>query len=91
MTETPPAAMPAPDFLKYLQGFATQVLIHLGEIDNPLEGKRTVNLELAKYAIDLLALIGTKTRGNLTPEESKFITGALYDLRMKFVARSARR
>jgi len=76
-----------PDFLKYLQGFVTQVMIHLGEIENPLEGKKTVNLELAKYSIDMLDLIKEKTKGNLTPEEEKFLNGALYDLRMKFIAK----
>lgn len=77
-----------PDFLKYIQGFVTQVLIHLGEIDNPLENKKTVNLDLAKYSIDLLNLIKEKTSGNLTEEEENFLNGALYDLRMKFIAKS---
>ena len=77
-----------PEFLKYLQGFVTQTLIHLGEIDNPLGGGRTVNLELAKYSIDLIEMLKEKTAGNLTEEESSFLNGALYDLRMKYVARS---
>ena len=77
-----------PDFLKYLQGFVTQVLMHLGEIENPLQGEKTVNLDLAKYSIDLLGLIKDKTKGNLSEEEEKFLDGALYDLRMKFVAKS---
>ena len=77
-----------PDFFRYIQGFATQILIHLGEIDNPLQNKKTINLDLAKYSIDLLGLIKQKTEGNLTEEEEKFINGALYDLRMKFIAQS---
>ena len=77
-----------PDFLKYIQGFVTQTLIHLGEIENPLGGGRTVNLDLAKYSIDLLEMLKTKTAGNLTKEEEDFLNGALYDLRMKYVARS---
>jgi len=77
-----------PDFLKYLQGFVTQIMIHLGEIENPLENKKTVNLDLAKYSIDLLDLIKQKTEGNLTEEEENFLNGALYDLRMKFIAKS---
>jgi hypothetical protein len=80
--------IPEPEFLKYLQGYVTQVLIHLGEIENPLAGGKTVNLELAKYSIDLLDIIQGKTKGNLTDEEDQFLKGALYDLRMKFVARS---
>jgi hypothetical protein len=88
MSEKDNAKPMEPDFLKYLQGFVTQVLIHLGEIENPLQGKKTVSLDLAKYSIDLLGLIQEKTKGNLTDEEEQFINGALYDLRMKFVARS---
>ena len=77
-----------PDFFRYIQGFVTQILIHLGEIDNPLQQNKTINLDLAKYSIDLLDLIKQKTEGNLTEEEEKFINGALYDLRMKFIAQS---
>ena len=77
-----------PDLFKYIQGYVTQILIHLGEIENPLQKKKTINLDLAKYSIDLLDIIKQKTAGNLTNEEETFINGALYDLRMKFIARS---
>jgi hypothetical protein len=88
MTDSGPLEPMEPDFLKYIQGFVTQIMIHLGEVENPLQGKKTVSLDLAKYSIDLLDLIRQKTKGNLTEEEEKFLNGALYDLRMKFVARS---
>ena len=81
-------SIPKPDFLTYLQGYVTQVMIHLGEIDNPIEGKKTENLQLAKHSIDLLQIISDKTEGNLTAEESAFLGSALYDLRMKYVAKS---
>jgi hypothetical protein len=77
-----------PTFLTYLQGYVTQVLMHLGEIDNPLQGGPVTNLGLAKQSIDLLQIIADKTEGNLTDEEEKFLKGSLYDLRMKFVAKS---
>ena len=77
-----------PDFFNYIQGFVTQIMIHLGEVENPLAQKKTLNLDLAKYSIDLLDMIREKTRGNLTEEEDTFLNGALYDLRMKFIAKS---
>jgi len=35
--------------------------------------------------IDQLEMIREKTRGNLTPEEEKFLTGVLSELQMAFV------
>lgn len=81
-------SIPKPDFLTYLHGFVTQILIHLGEVDNPIQGGRTVNFQLAKHSIDLLQIISDKTEGNLSDEEKTFLGSALYDLRMKYVAKS---
>jgi hypothetical protein len=36
--------------------------------------------------LDLLALLEEKTKGNLTPNESRFLQMMLYDLRMRFIA-----
>ena len=62
-----------------------QALIHLGEVPNPLSNKSEVNLPLAQHSIEILAMMEEKTKGNLEPEESKVLSNALYDLRMRYV------
>ncbi|MEK7821872.1 MAG: DUF1844 domain-containing protein, partial [Planctomycetota bacterium] len=60
-------------------------LVALGEIENPMTRKREKNLAQAKFTIDTLGVIEEKTRGNLTPEEQRYLEGVLYDLKMSFV------
>jgi hypothetical protein len=74
----PPANLPS-----LLVGLATSALIHLGE--GPESSGKPPDLEAAKHAIDLLAVLQTKTRGNLEREEDELLIALLYDLRMKYV------
>ena len=82
----PSGPLPKPNFSMFLAGMATQALIHLGEIEHPLTKKKEVDLEEAKYSIDLLEMLEEKTKGNLTPEEKRYLDEVLYDLRMRFVS-----
>jgi hypothetical protein len=79
--EAPPPA----DFLHFVSGIAAQVLMQLGEIENPIAGKRQVDLEAARYSIDVLQMLEDKTRGNLAPDEERYLKAALHDLRMRYV------
>jgi len=65
--------------------FATQALIGLGQALNPMDNERTIDLDSAKFGIDMLQTIQDKTKGNLTEMEEKYITAILYDLRLRFV------
>ena len=64
---------------------------NLGEAADPASGERVLDLEQAKEAIDLLALLRVKTNGNRTDQESHLLEEILYDLQLRFVsaARSA--
>jgi hypothetical protein len=79
------APLPEPSLKTFVSGLAGQVLINLGLFDNPLTGKRQVDLEQAKYSIDLLQILRDKMQGNLTDEEEKLMSAILYDLRMRYV------
>ena len=57
----------------------------MGELAHPESGKTVMELELAKHAIDTIALLETKTKGNLTPEEKELLTRILYELKMHYV------
>lgn len=81
--ETP--RLPSVDFYTLVSTFATQAMLALGVMQNPEDKDTNVNLDLARFNIDMLGLIEEKTRGNLTPEEKAFLEQTLYQLRMAFV------
>jgi hypothetical protein len=96
-TGAPPAdAGPAPDseaggeitFATFVFSLSTQALVHLGEIDDPVDGATRVHLEGARQIIDILAVLAEKTRGNLDQAEGSLLESALYDLRMRYVERA---
>ena len=77
--------MPEVTFPAFVMSLNTSALYHLGEITDPSTGKRIVDLDLAKHAIDTLALIQTKTRGNLEKDEEELLKNILYDIKIRFV------
>lgn len=68
--------------------FATQALLHLGEMANPLTGQCSVDLANAKYSIDTIQVLKEKTQGNLGEEEQQYLEHVLYDLKMRYVRRA---
>jgi len=80
--------LPEVDFSTFIVSLSTEILFHLGEIPHPGTGERQKNLSLAKQAIDTLAMMQEKTKGNLTEEEQKLLESMLYDLRMCFIRTS---
>jgi hypothetical protein len=45
-----------------------------------------LDLDMAKYQIDLLGVLEEKSKGNLSADEQKLIDQALFDLRSRFVS-----
>ena len=80
--------LPEVNFSTFIVSLSTEILFHLGEIAHPGTGERQKDLVLAKHAIDTLAMIQEKTKGNLTEEEQKLLESMLYDLRMCFIRAS---
>lgn len=78
-------ALPEIDFSTFVISLSTQVLMHLGEIANPVSGKIEADISVAKQMIDILAMLKTKTNGNLNTNEAQMMEGILFDLRMKYV------
>ncbi len=82
MTEGAPGGI---DFSTFLLGLASTALIHLGAQPNPETGSVSVDLAAARQMLDVLDLLRTKTRGNLTSDEERFFESLLTDLRLRFV------
>ena len=53
-----------------------------------IDGKTEVRLDLAKHAIDMLAVIEEKTMGNLSQQEASMLENILHQLRMAYVEAS---
>jgi hypothetical protein len=70
---------------------AVEAALHLGLIQSPGEEPPPADLEAARHLIDMLGILQTKTRGNLSGEEDNMLENMLADLRMQFVAISQRR
>jgi hypothetical protein len=60
---------------------ATQGMINLGEIKNPISNETKSDLEGAEIFIELLEELKLKTRGNLTDDEENFLTEILSNLK----------
>jgi hypothetical protein len=86
--ESPPR--PPIDFPSYLLSYYTQGLVLLGEVPNPYTNKKEEDVEAARHTIDILTMLEQKTKGNLTKEEQQLLETVLYELRMKFMARTDR-
>jgi len=73
-------------FAAFVLSLAHTAAVHFGDIPDPasLEASE-VNLPAAQQMIDILSLIETKTRGNLTAEERRLIEQVLYELRLRYV------
>ena len=79
------------------QHFATLVamlahsaLLVLGEGKALGEGKPPEpDLAEARSLIDILAMLAEKTKGNLADDEQNYLSGVLYDLRMRYVRASS--
>ena len=77
--------LPEINFSTFVISLSTQVLMHLGEIPDPISGKMESDLAVAKQMIDIIGMLRQKTQGNLDAGEQKLIDDVLFDLRMRYV------
>jgi Domain of unknown function (DUF1844) len=78
--------LPPPTFEFLVLSLKTQTEVHLGLLSfGENEGGEEPDLSSARHAIDMLAMIAEKTRGNLSMEEQRLIENSLTELRFRFV------
>jgi len=63
----------------------TQALFAMGVLQVKGQENHPVDLQLAKYNIDMLGVLEEKTKGNLSEDEQAAIDNTLNELRMGFV------
>jgi len=76
------------DFSTFIMSLTSSAFYHLGDIADPETGKTETNLPAVQQTIDMLIMLREKTKGNLTEEEAKLLEQLVYELQMKFVAKS---
>jgi hypothetical protein len=77
--------LPPPTFEFLVFSLKTQAEMQLGLFQFGEASAEPPNLPAARHAIDLLAMIAEKTRGNLALEEQRLIENSLTELRFRFV------
>lgn len=80
--------LPPLDFSALVLPFFTQALIKLGQAEDPITKKIEENLDFAKRLIDLLDLLKERTKGNLKPEEEKFLSASLNQLKIAYMEKA---
>lgn len=78
-----------PNFLSFVYSLGTSALMLLGE--HPAQEASGVATDLghAQEIIDILTILETKTKGNLTQEEETLLQEMLYTLRVKYVEKAS--
>jgi hypothetical protein len=80
-----PVSAPPITFVAFVVSLTHTAAVHFGDVADPVTGARgEPNLLAAKQIIDILALLDTKTRGNLTVEERRLLEGTLEELRARY-------
>ncbi len=77
--------LPPIDFSTFIMSLSTQALMQLGEIGDPATGKVERDVAVAKQTIDIIGMLGEKSRGNLDETEERLVQEILYNLRMRYV------
>ncbi len=72
------------EFKEYIAFLSTNGLLGLGKVENPKTGKKSKNLKLVKFTIDILELLEEKTEGNLTEEEKEVLNNTLNNLKNNY-------
>jgi len=74
-------------FPSFILSLVTTAAVHFGDMPDPVTGQtREPDLKAAAQMIEILGMLGEKTRGNLTDDEQQLLSQVLYELRMRYVA-----
>jgi hypothetical protein len=77
--------IPAASFTSLVQSMLTQADYYLGSYAGQ-DGEPMVDLDGAKFQLDLLTVVEEKTKGNLDGSEQSILDAALYELRSRYVS-----
>lgn len=76
------------DFSTFILSLTSSAFYHLGDMPDPTTGQTETNLPAVQQTIDMLLMLKEKTNGNLTADEAKLLEQLIYELQMKYVAKT---
>jgi len=65
--------------------FHAAAMQHMGKTKNPLSDKIERSLDQAQFVIDTLDALSSKTKGNLSDDESRFLANIIKELKLNYV------
>jgi hypothetical protein len=80
-----PAPKPHALFPALVESLASQALMFMGAVPDPMTGRGHVDLRQAQTMIEMLSMFEEKTRGNLAPEEAEMLKQVLDEVRLHYV------
>jgi hypothetical protein len=81
----PDFPLPPATFEFLIFSLKTQAEMRMGVLGFGAEKEGAPDLLAARHAIDLLAMLADKTRGNLSMEEQRMVENSLTELRFRYV------
>lgn len=74
------------DFSTHIVSIASSAMVSMGIVPAPTGETHPKDVQMARFLIDILAMLEEKTKGNLTANEAALLQRLLADLRMSFVS-----
>ncbi len=77
--------LPRADFKSLMGVLASQAIMGLGAVADPKSGRVVIDLDGARFSIDLLGVLEEKTKNNLSDEEATELKQVVTELQARFV------
>ena len=72
-------------FLYLVNTFKTSAMVALGKMENPMTNEIQINLEQASYYVDLLDMLQSKAKGNMSQYEEQMLINTVSELKMEII------
>lgn len=75
-------------FTNFLDSLVVNTYMALGMVRHPYKDEPEIDVQGARQMIDIIEMLGEKTKGNLTAQEAAYLSAHLGELKLAFVRRS---
>ena len=72
-------------FLYLVNTFKTSAMVAPGKMENPMTNKLQTNLKQASYYVDLLDMLQSKAKGNMSQYEEQMLINTVSELKMEII------
>lgn len=77
-------------FVQLISSLHGAALMHMGKMKNPATETIDRNLAQAEMTIEMLDMLKLKTAGNLSPDEDRFFSTVISELKLNYVDEKAK-